>query len=542
MVAHLFIGLIVIALASLLITQGKRRRIWSILLLVALSIITYLFLNTLNNESSSGFIYQWLPYHQLRADFNISASLRMKELLQPLIYLLVIIILTNIINLKENYSLQISTLNLLSFTLLILLASSHDFFQLMFASSALSIICFYIPTSPDARKRFFIYNFLAEFTAFTALAVTYGRIDNISLNALSDFTRKGAHKDFVCILLMFSLACKMGFFLLNSHYKSLFSESINRVTGLCLLSQPLAGLIILSKLHPILTVTPWTKGFITVLCLLTATQGLLLLCFRNSFNLKIIGFYQAVFACSFYFIYRQPELLYSLAPKILLLLLLCTFSIYIATSRTQAQSSYLLSHRFNFISLIVGCLPLPLILIIWPNNYSLFCLIFTILYGILLKISCSPAIQKQITAETLSPSWNNFYNLSIIVICILFTAFNYQHITYNHYIIWAFVFIVLLTPINLLSRIGQKPIWQNDYLEKIYKILLLLPLRFFGRMLWLTFDFIFIERGIIASVVNGGKNILERLHMTQTNYFTHWIMYFIIGAAALIIYALGANQ
>ena len=68
-----------------------------------------------------------------------------------------------------------------------------------------------------------------------------------------------------------------------------------------------------------------------------------------------------------------------------------------------------------------------------------------------------------------------------------------------------------------------------------------MPLKIFGRMLWLTFDFIFIERGIIAAVVNVGKNILEHLHATQNNHLIFWLIYFGTGIIALIIYALGAH-
>ena len=80
MVAHLFIGLIIMAFASLFITQGKRRKIWSVLLLIALCAMSWVLIQNLNSGDTSGFIYQWLPYHKLKADFNISSSLPMQNM------------------------------------------------------------------------------------------------------------------------------------------------------------------------------------------------------------------------------------------------------------------------------------------------------------------------------------------------------------------------------------------------------------------------------------------------------------------------------
>ncbi len=542
MVAHLFTALIIIALASLLITQGKRRRVWSILLLIALGIITYFFLNSLSAQPSSGFIYQWLPYRQLRADFNISSSLRMQSLLQPLICLLGALILLNIINLKENYSLQISTLNLLSFTLLILLASSHDFFQLMFAAAALSIICFYIPVSLNARRHFFIYNFLAEFATFVALAITYGSIDTISLSSLTDFAAKGTHKDFVCTLLIFSLWCKTGMFMFNGHYHSLSDESFNRLSGLYLSTQPLAGLIIAAKLHPIFFSAPWSIKIFTIWCSITALQGGFLLIFRNSFNLKIIGILQAAFSGMLYLVYRQPEILYSLVAQILLLLLIVILSLYFTIGLTRNISRYP-----NVIGFLTGCFVLPTIGIVLhqdqtiiPNYWGI---ISAAVYGSALRISCSPAVISAIKPEELPRGWVLFYNLVIIILCtLLITNTDFRFTNDEIICVGAFLIALAITPPKLILRIGNQKIWQYDFAEMLYRIILLTPLRFFGRLLWLTFDFIFIERGIIASLSSYGQKFLCRLHATQINRFINWFIYFIIGIALLILYILGADN
>lgn len=545
MVAHLFIGLIIIALAAMLITQGKKRRIWSILLLAALSVITYFFLTNLNTQPATGFIYQWLPYHQLRADFNISSSLHMQSLLQPLIGILALTILLNIINTHENYSLQISILNLLSFVLLILLASSHDFFQLIFASTLLSIISFYIPVSLNARKNFFICFFLAEFALFIALCVAYGSINTISLGDLSNFASLGHHKDFVVILILFSIACKIGLFPLNDQFNSLKDESFNRIIGLYLLAQPLAGLIILTKLNVLLLSVPWTSFVIMLWCLLTVIICLGQILVSNSFNLKLCGLFQALIAECFFITAQNPDMLYSPISYFLLFMLYAALTLYIVYGLSQQSANQ--TFKFNYFGWLIGCIP-PIIGIIAISMLDLsfiryYCGVFVFLYGICLKMFCSVNLISHQTIESLS--YRRYWASAVAIVSIgaVFLYLFYPQLTLSkgQLILFGLLFITIFTPATALQHLGNMQLGQQQISEKFYHRLLLLPLRFFGRLLWLTFDFIFVERGIIATITAYSNRIISLLRLTQCNHWFNWILYFSLGILALILYVKGGK-
>ena len=186
MVLQLFICLLAIASASLLITQGRRRRIWSILIFAGLGILAYFFMENLSRPQTTNFIYQWLPYEELRADINISSSGRMQHMFLPLTCLLAGLVYLNTLFASEKHSLHFNTLMLLSFVGLILQASSHDFLQLMFAGCMFSIISFYMPDQILAKKKIFIFNFLAEMAVFMALAIVYGKTSSVSLSSLPE--------------------------------------------------------------------------------------------------------------------------------------------------------------------------------------------------------------------------------------------------------------------------------------------------------------------------------------------------------------------
>ena len=88
MILQIFVGLLAMATISLFVTQGRRKRIWSVLLLCGLTAISYFFIINLKSDSQTAFIYQWLPYDMIRADFSISASENMQHMLKPLILML----------------------------------------------------------------------------------------------------------------------------------------------------------------------------------------------------------------------------------------------------------------------------------------------------------------------------------------------------------------------------------------------------------------------------------------------------------------------
>ena len=191
MILQIFIGLLAMSGVSLLVTQGRRKRIWSILLLCCLAVLSYFFVINLNVHTQESFIYQWLPYNMIKADFSISASQNIQHMLKPLILMLFGLVYLNTIFKGEQYSFHFNTLLILNFMALILLLSSYDFLQLMFASCMFSVIGFYMPDQPSPKRDIFIFNFLAETSIFMALAIVYGCINSVSLADLPQFVNKG---------------------------------------------------------------------------------------------------------------------------------------------------------------------------------------------------------------------------------------------------------------------------------------------------------------------------------------------------------------
>ncbi len=529
MIIHLFIGLILIAVASMFITQGKRRKIWSLLLLAALGLVSWLFIYNISMDGNSSFMYQWLPYSKLQADFSISSSARMHGLVASLVWLLAGVIILNIIEVNESYSLNISVLNLLSFVAMILLISSRDMFQLMFASALLSILCFYIPSDAFSRRKLFIYSFLAEISCFTALAVVYDTQGSISLSALNDYVSSPIHKDFVAALLLFSLGIKSGLFLLNNHYSSLFYASMNRLSGIFIMSLPFSALVILAKLSPLISSSHLIPVITYWLIISVLVAGLKAFVYSD-YSRKTINLSQIVYCGLFYIVFKDSARLYTIVPQSLMILLLSQCLIYYigsvclgGTKKNCAKYCVVLS-GIGAVTYLTAVVDVPMLL-----KYTYLFIIGVIVKQLLLA-------KNDNTSDNVTPSFHIIYSLALIAVSI---ATVYLKLDYAQNWNWKILFpliLALLVPVTLLTKMGQLPLWNKEITENIYNHLIVLPLKWFGRILWLAFDFVFIERGIIATSASGEEIMTEHLRLIQSPSFKSWLFWLFIGIAGLVVY------
>ncbi len=533
MVINLFIGLILISAASMFITQGKRRKIWSILLLAALCGVSWMVVHDLHIVSDSGFMYQWLPYPKLQADFNISASLHMQQMLTPMLYLLAILIFFNIIDNKESYSLNISVLNLLSFIMIILLASGHDLFQLMFASALLSIICFYIPDDAQSRHKLFIYNFLAEMACFTALSIVYSAVGSISLSTISNYSAKIPHKDFVAFLLLFSFGCKAGLAFFNGHYNALFSQPFNRLCSVFVLSLPFSSLVLLAKLSPLVSGSLFAD-MVKYWCLLSFMIAGIHTLVADSYRSKIIAVAQMFYALAFYNIYIDASQLYIITPKLLSVMLMCMSIIYYITTPYFQKTIFL--KLFQLIgSFIIFNAILIFITGLLPSQQIWLAFFYAAILGMLTRMLMIDEI-----------SVNSYFNenrnilgaISTVILSAAIILYTSESRDWLQMIKLCGVFVLFsAVPSNFFAKIIKLNLWNYNIIESVYEKLFVTPLKFFGRILWLAFDFMLIERGVIGSAVSFGEFTSTKLRNLQTDFPFSWMFWLIFGVGCLIVFA-----
>ena len=120
MILQLFLSLVVMALFAFIVAPGQGRRAWSHLW------------SAFQQHDTSQFVYPWIPYPALQANFNLSANLKLEQMLLPLLGTALLLIYLNCIYKPEEHKLRLNGLVLLSVAAVIVLASSRDVRQLLF--------------------------------------------------------------------------------------------------------------------------------------------------------------------------------------------------------------------------------------------------------------------------------------------------------------------------------------------------------------------------------------------------------------------------
>ncbi len=544
MILQLVIGLLALAVASMLITQGRRRRIWSVLILAGLCIGVWFLLSNLNAAADGNFIYQWLPYNKLKADINISSSLPLREFFIPLIGLLVMMIYLNTISLEEQHSLRLNTILLLNFVALILMVSSRDFLQLMFAGSVFSVISFYTPDLILPKKKIFIFNFLAEMAVFMALAIVYGKTQSVSLADTVSFASKGWHKDLVAGLLLFAIGSKCGLFLLNDHYFSLRDTSFNRVLGIMVFSVPLSGLILLIKLHSLLVasslsahILPWWALFSCIICCISAL-------INNHLKSKAIALALSLYAIIIFALYTDTSEFYQLLPSVLVGVIMISLIFGLAFRLSDGENyfiqpaglwyksklSLLFSLGFGF------CLAGLLASYFSQGVFLFFAFALMIILGLNLRILYFGERLSVISAVRRKEIW--FYLPLLVGVGFFTLSYSSGKLPLMSYILFmAMIATFLCVPAKYLMCIGQMKIWHSDILFKIYEIIFIAPLRILGRILWLAFDIVVIERNIIGSISSILSVIVAGLQKLQEPKALNYILGIGLGILSILLYA-----
>ena len=105
-----------------------------------------------------------------------------------------------------------------------------------------------------------------------------------------------------------------------------------------------------------------------------------------------------------------------------------------------------------------------------------------------------------------------------------------------YWLLSASVLSLIFIPSQKIDIIGSFNIWQSNFLSRFYEIILIKPLKLFGRILWLAFDVVVIERSIIASISHLSKNIILWMHKIQENSKYSWFLSILAGILIVVVY------
>lgn len=540
-----------LAASGLLAIILKKNHYDSLLSFLMCAFSAFLMINMLENWQlglASTNVFPWIQYQKFNININLSTNNSNYLVFLPLMLIAVLSMLNNVLSKNEMYKLRLNGLIAMNLAAFILLVNSADFVQLIVSSSIITVLGLYMIDDFAAKKKYIYYNLLADMGLFTVFAIIYGSTHSVELASLSRYKDIGTHKDLVAILVLISLFAKSGLFLFQNQLLDLSGLNFNRLLVVCFCSTPVASFIILSKINALLLVSAYVAPILYVVIIASALWGFFGAMLIDNIKEKALYLSMLFYAYIFYLLAIEKEMSFEMVGLNLLgayLLNIPLLWINVAASNeifVSRMGRFLRNLKFTFfMSLLIIWSFSGILLSAWQPDK----IIAWIYLGMILisfshlfyqVFRGSSAVDERVEALLCNPGIFSWLPPILLASLLVYISDSWQ----NAYSLYAIIVVLVLTfvgPLRFLARLSDVEVIQNnDILEKIYNAFFLEPIRILGRVLWLTIDFLLIERTLISSLHHFVNLFIRILQKIQKPYWYSYLLMSLSGLGIVIYY------
>lgn len=549
MIINTMLYLVVMALVGFTRLHLRYDRVLSWLMFWGSAFLLADYCSGIRAHQNIGFSFLWSKTKIGAIMVDFMPSVTDNYLIVPIFFISVFAILNNNIFHYEERKSLFNSIIILNFITLSLLICATNYVQLITTVFVSDILGYMILKDVDSSRRYVIYNFFADMCLFMILALACGKIQNLELNTLLNYKYIGQHRDFVGVVTAFAVFIKIGCFLFQSYLLDITSARFQRMSAVNLLFSPLVGFLLLIKLHTLLQVSNLFVPLLTIMSVTTFFSGLIYFIIKDNIQKKAVCLNMAFYGLLMYLLkisdFKWMILLsYYLIGMYLFNMLL--FKIYIYQNRETKVSRMLKGREAN-------AFPLQTIFI------ELVCLI-AIFLNLMIEITKILGVQN-ILAFTLgiilalSVVLNHIYKspysrcldylpsssekiLSFVVNAVVLSIGGYLFGVYNWTSVLFFVCFLGATSLPVWKKLY--PLYKKEWLQKedvsksLFYYILVEPLKYISRILWLMIDFILSEKIITAMFTGVNRGIISSFLKVNPKSVQAGVLYILIGIIVFI--------
>ncbi len=509
MLINVFLTSFFAGLGAVFLSRGRYERLLSFLLSCGFAFLLVNFVENWAIGASGKLAVHWFHRQNLQLDLSLASTLEYFQFLAPLVLLSLLLMLVNSFYKKEPASLELNGILLLNLACYVLLVASEETIQLLIASSAITVTGFYIADNLEAKKKYVFYNLLADVGLLTVFAVIYGQGKILSLHDLGEY-REGSV--LVSFLLVAAVMIKSGLFMFQNQLLDLSVLNFNRLMMMSFLSAPVAGIIVLLKTFALLELHPYLVVMVEVVAFASLLWGFCGAMVIDSLKEKSLYLNMMAYALCYFVMIRDYDLAVKMIPPLLVvsyLVVTTLFWINVASSNEDYVSAMggfgkSLKLTFLFSLLVVACLVmfyLKAFRQIWGWELWTWLALFLIAIS---HIYCNIYLGRSEADEKVLALIRNpgfIFWFPPLLLTVAWVGY-LKWLTPAFYgLMSAFLLLWLAAPFRRLDRLAEnESIQDSDPFAWLYHLLILTPLTILGRVLWLTVDFLLIERTVMTSL------------------------------------------
>lgn len=558
MVIDIVLYILTIGLVGLLKLRAREDRILSWLMFFAFTSIGYLCYQQNIDIDGSGFSLLWstsdlgdvtLDFHLLHNANQTITSLYLISLL--------VILNNNLFRYEEKRS-SFNSFIIFNFISLSLIICAQNYVQLITMVFVSDILGYLILKNVDSSHRYVIYNFFADMILFMILALACGKINSLELTSLLGYDQIGRHKDFVGLMTALALFIKIGCFPFQSYLCDIYQARFQRMSVVCLLTAPLAGILVLLKLHNLLLVSDQFLPVYKIIVFLTFCVGIAGLIIQRDIQKKMVHFNLASIAILLGIIGQNGftwDISLSLSYMAIYLFNNLFFQIYLYQNRENDILKMVNAQKFNTRALKTLLIQTTILasistILLWNIAHNLGNM--SVLWGGVILFLALSIILSHVYQSTnvykvgiMKPNgWRNFAFVVNSILLILGIYYAKEEI--NYIIILSAIFLGLISlPIGKYtkkvyenSKIQEKEISNNFFAYCIVK-----PIKYVGRTFWLMIDSFLSEKLMTTLVTRVERMGIGLFLMIHKQKLARYILFLLLGFSIFMIaYMRSFNQ
>lgn len=515
MAAGIITYMIIIALTGFVRMRMRYDRIWSWLMLAGIMFFFMKYSVSVVHHYDLAFSFLWSTTRLGDITIDFAPTQAANEQILMLFFVSIMTVFNNNVFRYEEKRCAFNAYIILNFVNLCLLISAQNYVQLITTVFITDILGYLILKDVDATHRYVIYNLFADMCLFMVLAMVCGKVQKLELSSLLTYEQIGRHKDFVGLVATMALLIKMGSFLFQSYLFDLSAARFQRMSAVNLLYSPLSGILLLMRLHNLLTISDFCIPMLKISMGMTFIAGLIYFLIKNNIQKKVVSLNMAFLSLLVWMLLLNgfgwtPMLSYYMLETYLFNLLL--FKIYLYQNREEKVSEMINCSEMNTKTMLAILVLMVLLANVFiMTTFYLSETLNTILPlaggGSILVILCivlnqiykSPHCRR---LDYLNPNPMRVLSFVMNFIILLLGGVYFKIFEwYNLLFVLLFLGLIALPYGQKLRQIYNVEIIQKEDIgSSLLMLLLVSPLRYISKMLWLVVDFVFSEKIVTAAI------------------------------------------
>ena len=538
-----------------LFQKNRAVKSWAVVLFLALGWLLYPVVDSGQLFNRSIWFFTWIKTPVIRVDVALRTGAAYGPFILSQIIVLGFALYYNMFFSLEKLRLRHGGLYALIFMLMMFAVSAGNSLQLLITICLIDVLSFYLISEASVRRNFVFFNFFADFLLLVFFALVWGSENDLHFPAMQKFLKYSAHREFAVALFLTAALIKCGCVGFHNYLLDLKKISFVRAVFLFYGGTPFLGLILLLRCYGIFSLFPWVEKVVAVAALLSILWAVVAACLIDSIKAKILYFNMMVWGGCLGILLSDKQLFLQLIPYItaVALLICCVLILPLVAAANEPFVSktggFVKSMKFSLVvSLSALSVLVYFVLGLQLENYKLYACLWLGAVGLVLLHYLAQVYFGSVKADdrvwAIVKNPNPMYFLFILAVG--YGVVSSQKPLFSAQYLNLCVF-ALFVPILLgccsawrLMRGGDK-VYQIESVQqampalKFFQILVVAPIRNFGRVLWLTVDFLFVERFLMAFVRRMIYSTLKVSRFLHHNLLVSGVVFTTIGLFVIVL-------